>query len=197
MRLVTAAFCAFAALFGAAAHAAVANHIYDYTWDGANPAVANQSAAGAQLLNGEAVQLTLRALGNDYFTSDGTFIWVPLAMGESATRVGDLSAVFRLDGVPVGTATYTGQNHAFVHIANFLNPAATMFDEVEWVYLSTSSNAQVNTLGGLLNTVNPFIASSIGDVQYVNVPDGAVPSPGSLSIAALGLMALAARRRQR
>lgn len=195
MRFLMAAFGVVASLLAGTAHAAIANHIYDYTWNGVSAAVPTQSAAGAQLLDGEVVQLTLRALGNDHFTSDGTSVWLPLGMAESAVRVGDLNAVFRLDGVVVGATSYSGEGHAMVHIANFMTPAATMFDEVEWNYLSISSTSANNTLQDLYSMDNPFLG--IGNVQYVSVPDAAASAPGTAVIAALGLLALGLRRRSR
>ena len=130
---------------------AAPTHVFDFTFDGSSTTT-NLSAAGQQLMDGETVGLTLRAASNDHFEANGSYVWVPLAMGECGTRIGDLSYSFWLDGVELASGSYAAHGHSCVHIANSMAlPSMLAFDELRWAFLQLSPTTATNTLGNLLS----------------------------------------------
>ena len=168
-------------------------HTYDFTYDG-TLATANLSAQGAQLANGDIVNFDFKALGNDYFSFGGGYIWIPVSMVECGTRVGDMTMQLLNDGVQVAAASYVGDGSSCVHIPNGANFAAVDFDEVRWAFTQTSTDTTPNTLGGIFSESRPFL---IDQPAYVRVPDSDVPEPGTLVLLGFGLASLVTVRRKR
>lgn len=183
-------FTAIALSLASLAASAAPTYVYDFTFDGTTTTT-NATAAGNQLQNGQSVGMTLRAAGNDFFRANATWgVWAPILMGENATRIGDLTFTFWLDGIAVGSGSYSAQAHTYVHLANSAPLAmGTAFDVFSWEFTLVSSDSATNTMNSVFSTSNPTLGTTVYERGQ------AIPEPSSLLLLAAAVGGLWARRR--
>lgn len=169
----------------------IIDHEIDVTYDGIT---ANHSYTGdGNLEQGGMLQLSFEADTFDYWNNMASDFWSAILVSENATRIGDYSWTYSLDGLSVSMGSLLGNNSASVHIINDVGFYAGMFDKLVINYtLNTSTSADLNPLDG-----NPFtfwnpLPFSADYVQGLDPKD--VPEPSTLAIFALGILGLASRK---
>lgn len=198
-------FLCIASLFALSHGAQAATLTFDYTYDGSS-VIVNQAAYGQSMAVGDTVEATFRADGNGYWDTVendyGMFIWTPIAINEEATRTGNLSYAFYLDGEMKLSGSVNGGTSVFNHIPDpvFLSSPLS-FDLLTWSYTLVSSTSVSNVFNNNFENLAALtgISEDIVTAKYTAIPaPAAVPLPAALPLmlSGLGLLGFAARRKR-
>ena len=178
--------------------------IYNFsmTFDGTSATLDGGSTDpdGVDLSVGDMFTIDLHAAGpNEFWQVDSEyseFFPLTFAVEQSATRTGNISSSFLLNGLEVFSINEPGESQQFVHVGTqeWTLPAGLQFDTILMGYELQSSDSALNTI---TTDINPDIFSAFGDSDrpFFRHPDiSYVPEPTTLTLLAVGLATFAWRR---
>lgn len=192
------------ALTATSAQATPILYDFDVTFDGtsATQDITSDPIAGTNLAVGDFFNLDIHAASNDFWNVDSSFVSSLVATFvtvESASRIGNATTTLFLDGVQITQRVELGIGQSAVHIGNqsFSFVAGMQFDQLVVSYELLASSSLSSTIVGIpdIITFNPFFRSS--RISYIQGSTSEIPEPGTLAIFGLGLLGMAATRRQR
>ena len=185
-------------LASTAASAAVFN--FSITYDGTSQSVdaGSDPTAGTMLTPGDSFTIDFHTDGDDYFNVLNSFnegIVGSFLVDDGGGRTSNITTTLYLDGVQVGQNIQNGYTQSSVHIGGqgFSFMSGVQFDQmvVTLDFLSTAATMTEIQSNGL---VFSFLDELGGNIEYVDVVDGAVPLPAAAFLFLAGLGGLTGRR---
>lgn len=191
-KMLKATFISLALFVSGFANATLIDHKIDITYDGIT---SNYLYTGdGNLEQGGTFQLSIEADAFDYWNNMTSNFWAGILVTDGATRNGVYSWEYSLDGSSLSIGSVLNSNSSTVHIINYVDFYAGMFDKLVINYtLNTSTSSDINIISGYPYSFwaadQPFSANYIQGEAPQDVPE-----PSTLAIFALGLIGLGARR---
>lgn len=171
---------------------------FDLTFDGTKVTLDEGSAdpVGTVFEAGDSFDLTVEAAGHDYWSVDSdymSFLPLTLYVNEEATRVGDISTTFYLDGAVVASDTAGSVSQEMLHMgAQFWDlEAGLAFDSVTVNYTLSSVSSGGSSTVEMMNfgqpiSFLPFYEAP--EISYVSMETIAqIPLPAGLPLMLSGL----------